>query len=66
VRATAVEERLAGVEITEEVVTDAVAGLGATLEPPSDVHGTADYRRALAEVAVVRAVLQAADRAGGA
>jgi aerobic carbon-monoxide dehydrogenase medium subunit len=63
VRATVVEERLAGIEITEDVVTDAVAGLGATLEPPSDVHGTADYRRALSEVAVVRAVLQAAERA---
>jgi aerobic carbon-monoxide dehydrogenase medium subunit len=65
VRATSVEERLAGVEINERVVTDAVAGLGATLDPPSDVHGTADYRRALSEVAVVRAVLQAADRAEG-
>jgi carbon-monoxide dehydrogenase medium subunit len=65
VRATAVEERLAGVEINEQVVTDAVAGLGATLDPPSDVHGTADYRRALSEIAVTRAVLQAAERARG-
>jgi carbon-monoxide dehydrogenase medium subunit len=65
VRATSVEERLAGVEINEQVVTEAVAGLGATLDPPSDVHGTADYRRALSEIAVTRAVLQAADRAGG-
>lgn len=63
VRATSVEERLAGVGINEKVVTDAVEGLGATLDPPSDVHGTADYRRALSEVAVIRAVLQAADRA---
>ncbi len=65
VRATAVEERLAGVEISEQVVADAVAGLGATLDPPSDVHGTADYRRALSEIAVTRAVLQAAERARG-
>ena len=64
-RATAVEERLAGAEIDEALVAEAVAGLGATLEPPSDVHGTADYRRALSEVAVTRAVLQAAARARG-
>ena len=65
VRATAVEERLAGAEVDEALVADAVNGLGATLEPPSDVHGTADYRRALSEVAVTRAVLQAAARARG-
>ena len=65
VRATAVEERLAGTDAGEALVTEAVAGLGATLDPPSDVHGTADYRRALAEVAVTRAVLQAAARARG-
>jgi CO/xanthine dehydrogenase FAD-binding subunit len=41
-----------------------VAGLGATLDPPSDVHGSADYRRALAEVVVARAFVQAAGRAG--
>lgn len=64
-RASTVEERLAGVEITEQVVAAAVAGLGATLDPPSDVHGTADYRRALSEIAVTRAVLQAAERARG-
>ncbi len=66
VRATEVEQRLAGVEITEQAAAEAVVGLGATLNPPSDVHGTADYRRALAEVAVARAVLQAANRAKGA
>jgi aerobic carbon-monoxide dehydrogenase medium subunit len=65
VRATVVEERLAGTDVDEVLVTEAVAGLGATLDPPSDVHGTADYRRALAEVAVTRAVLQAAARARG-
>jgi carbon-monoxide dehydrogenase medium subunit len=65
VRATVVEERLAGTDGGEALVTEAVTGLGATLEPPSDVHGTADYRRALAEVAVTRAVLQAAARARG-
>jgi carbon-monoxide dehydrogenase medium subunit len=35
---------------------------GANLDPPSDVHATADYRRHLAEVLAVRAVTQAAGR----
>ena len=31
----------------------------ANLDPPSDVHASADYRRHLAEVVAVRAVAQA-------
>jgi aerobic carbon-monoxide dehydrogenase medium subunit len=37
----------------------------AALNPPSDVHGSTDYRRALAEVVAVRAAKQATERAGG-
>jgi carbon-monoxide dehydrogenase medium subunit len=44
----------------EESVRAAVRA--ARLEPPSDVHATADYRRHLAEVCAVRAVRQAAER----
>ena len=44
----------------EEAVREAVRGAG--LEPPSDVHASADYRRRLAEVLAARAVEQAADR----
>ena len=62
VRATAMEERLAGGDFSEEAVRAAVDGLGAALDPPADVHGSADYRRHLAEVSAVRAVLQAAGR----
>ena len=65
VRATTVEERLAGGEPDESSVRAAVEGLGATLDPPSDVHASADYRRSLAETSVVRAVLQAGERARG-
>ncbi|MDH4176848.1 MAG: xanthine dehydrogenase family protein subunit M [Thermoleophilia bacterium] len=65
VRATAMEERLAGGDYSQSAVKAAAEGLGATLEPPSDVHASADYRRALAEVSAVRAVLQAAERAKG-
>jgi carbon-monoxide dehydrogenase medium subunit len=62
VRATAMEERLAGSDFSEEAIRAAADGLGASLDPPSDVHGSADYRRRLAEVSAVRAVLQAAGR----
>ena len=61
VRATTMEERLGG-DFSEDAVRAAADGLGASLDPPSDVHGSADYRRHLAEVSAVRAVLQAAGR----
>jgi carbon-monoxide dehydrogenase medium subunit len=64
-RATALEERLSGVELTPEAVHAAVAGIGDALDPPSDVHAPADYRRRLAEVCCERAVLAAAARAKG-
>lgn len=41
----------------EAAVREAVRGAG--LEPPSDVHGSAEYRRHLAEVLAARAVTQA-------
>jgi carbon-monoxide dehydrogenase medium subunit len=66
VRATQMEERLAGGDFSEESVRAAAEGLGAPLDPPSDVHGSADFRRHLAEVSAVRAVLQAAGRSKGA
>jgi carbon-monoxide dehydrogenase medium subunit len=43
----------------EEAVREAVRGAG--LEPPSDVHGSAEYRRHLAEVLAVRAVAHAGE-----
>ena len=62
VRATAMEQALAGSDFSDEAVQAAAKGLGASLDPPSDVHGSADFRRHLAEVSAVRAVLQAAGR----
>jgi carbon-monoxide dehydrogenase medium subunit len=41
----------------EDAVRDAVSG--AAVDPPSDVHGSADYRRHLAGVVAARAVAQA-------
>jgi aerobic carbon-monoxide dehydrogenase medium subunit len=60
VRATQMEEALVGHEATEERARAAVQGLGASLDPPDDVHASAAYRRHLAEVLAVRAVVQAA------
>jgi carbon-monoxide dehydrogenase medium subunit len=55
-RAREVEAKLNG------DVKAAVDGLGATLDPPSDVHAPAEYRQHLAEVVVARAIEQAASR----
>jgi carbon-monoxide dehydrogenase medium subunit len=62
VRATAMEERLAGGDLSEEAVRAAAQGIGASLDPPSDAHASGDFRRHLAEVSATRAVLQAASR----
>jgi aerobic carbon-monoxide dehydrogenase medium subunit len=62
VRAIAMEERLAGGDFAEQAVRAAAEGLGDSLDPPGDVHGSADFRRHLAEVSAMRAVIQAAGR----
>jgi aerobic carbon-monoxide dehydrogenase medium subunit len=66
VRATAMEERLAGGDFSEDAVRTAAAGMGASLDPPSDAHASGDFRRHLAEVSATRAVVQAASRRKGA
>jgi carbon-monoxide dehydrogenase medium subunit len=66
VRATAMEEKLAGGDLSEKAVRAAAEGLGASLDPPGDVHGSANFRRHLAEVSAIRATLQAASRRKGA
>ncbi len=65
VRATAMEEQLADGDFSESTVRAAAQGLAASLDPPSDVHASAEYRGHLAEVSAIRAVLQAAERAKG-
>jgi carbon-monoxide dehydrogenase medium subunit len=61
VRARQMEERI-GSDYSDANVGTAAEGLGATLDPPSDVHASADYRRQLAEVLAVRAVVAARER----
>jgi carbon-monoxide dehydrogenase medium subunit len=60
-RPRALEAKLAG-GLELDAARAAVAGLGAELDPPSDVHGSGDYRRALAEVVVARAIAAASAR----
>ena len=64
-RATTLEGRLAGAELTAEAVHAAVAGIGDELDPPATSTRRAEYRRRLAEICCVRAVLSAAKRARG-
>ena len=61
VRATEMERRIGG-DFSDDNVRAAAEGLGDALDPPSDVHASAEYRRHVAEVLAVRAVLQAKAR----
>jgi len=63
VRATAVEAALAGAEPTEDAITRAADSAAADLDPPSDPHGSAGFRRHLAVVMTRRSVQRAAERA---
>ncbi|HEU5212658.1 MAG TPA: xanthine dehydrogenase family protein subunit M [Gaiellaceae bacterium] len=63
IRVTELESRLAGGDPAESAVKEAAKGVGASLDPPSDVHASGDYRRHLAEVVAARAVVEAAGKA---
>lgn len=60
VRASAVEQALAGCPATDDAVAAAVASVADGTEPPTDLNGDADYRRHLARVLARRAVVAAA------
>jgi aerobic carbon-monoxide dehydrogenase medium subunit len=61
VRAAQLESRLNG-DLSEGVLRESARGIGSSLQPPSDVHASAEYRRRLAEVCAARAVARAAER----
>ena len=63
IRVTELESRLAGGDPAESAIKEAAKGVGASLDPPSDVHASGDYRRHLAEVVAARAVVEAAGKA---
>ncbi len=64
-RLTGAERALTGVPLDAGSAARAGAAAGPDCDPPSDVHGSADYRRHLATVLVERALLQAAARLAG-
>ena len=60
IRASAVEQAIAGVDATEDAVRAAASHAADGTSPPSDLGGDADYRRHLVTVLTRRAVLAAA------
>ena len=66
IRHPGMEERLRGQPATEETVARAseAIGDGDDLEPPTDAHASADYRRRMARVVARRAVQEAMTRGG--
>ena len=65
VRVDSAEQVLRGNRPTDELFTEAAAAVQAELDPNSDVHATADYRRHVAGVLVRRALATAVGRAEG-
>ena len=62
VRLTGAERLLTGAPLDAGSAARAGAAAGPACDPPSDVHGSADYRRHLATVLTERALLQALAR----
>jgi carbon-monoxide dehydrogenase medium subunit len=65
VRLTGAERLLAAAPLDVGSAARAGAAAGRDCDPPSDVHGSADYRRHLATVLTERALLQARARLAG-
>jgi carbon-monoxide dehydrogenase medium subunit len=62
VRVGELEERLSGLEASPEAIREACEGVGTRLAAISDVHASAEYRRAMAAVVVRRSILEASER----
>ncbi|HEX6288046.1 MAG TPA: xanthine dehydrogenase family protein subunit M [Herpetosiphonaceae bacterium] len=63
VRATQIEQRLIDLRPDAQTIRAAVADLPSLLDPPSDMHASAAYRREVAAVLAGRALTEAAQRA---
>jgi carbon-monoxide dehydrogenase medium subunit len=64
-RLPTVESVLNGSVIDEATITQAEAAASAAVDPQTDIHASADYRRALVGTMVERALLSACAAAGG-
>ena len=63
VRHTGMEQRLRGAAATAEAVAAASEAIGDDIDPVSDAHASAGYRRQMARVMARRAVLAAIESA---
>jgi carbon-monoxide dehydrogenase medium subunit len=63
VRATAAEQLLAGAPLSAESMAAAADAVRRQIEPHTDIHATAAYRRHVAGVLTVRALARAGERA---
>jgi carbon-monoxide dehydrogenase medium subunit len=63
VRAAAAEELLAGERPSAELFDEAARRATGELDPPADLHGSSDYRKAVAAAVVRRGLRAAADNA---
>lgn len=63
IRVADAESALVGVEPASEAISAAASAVADGIDPPSDIHATADYRRHLASVLVRRALVRAVARA---
>lgn len=64
VRARAAEDALVGGQHSEELIREAAKAIQSDIDPESDVHVTAAYRRSVAEVLTIRSLEDAFKRAG--
>lgn len=64
-RASEAEALLTGRKLTPDLIEAAVAAVRAHVNPPTDLHASADYRRHLVGVLAGRALTDAWRRAGG-
>jgi carbon-monoxide dehydrogenase medium subunit len=62
-RVRGAEKRLIGEVINDQLLTEAGEVASAEADPPSDVHGTAEYRKEMVKVFVRRAAVKAFERA---
>jgi carbon-monoxide dehydrogenase medium subunit len=65
VRAVEAEDLLVGEGPSAELFDEAAHRATEDIDPPADLHGSADYRRKVAAVLVRRGLRAAADSAGG-
>jgi len=65
IRARRVEAALRGQPATEEVIREAASAVKSEVDPISDIRGSAEYKRDMAEVWVRRVVQQAVEKARG-